>query len=182
MTKSQYLKYHPTSELTEPILFSQLMFNANNSTSSNTSTNTTSATTATTTAATSSNTATDNSSNGQNPGDSPSANGSCDKQASPAPPPTATDDIPKGLATWREAVVRSQTSAQLAMCLYMLEASIAWDKSIMKAVSDHILFNKQRARKYNSKLSVGACASFFVFFLVQGGTFKGPSVTIWSSS
>ncbi|XP_049817838.1 bromodomain adjacent to zinc finger domain protein 2B isoform X4 [Aethina tumida] len=45
----------------------------------------------------------------------------------------ASEDIPKGLMVWREAVNRSQTSAQLAMCLYSLEASIAWDKSIMKA-------------------------------------------------
>ncbi|XP_045483228.1 bromodomain adjacent to zinc finger domain protein 2B isoform X2 [Harmonia axyridis] len=49
------------------------------------------------------------------------------------PPTPGPDDIPKGLATWREALNRSQTSAQLAMCQYSLEASIAWDKSIMKA-------------------------------------------------
>lgn len=78
----------------------------------------------------------------------------------PTQPIPAPDEIPKGLATWRDAVARSTTSAQLAMCLYMLEASIAWDKSIMKAVSQSIVFNKQRARKYNSKLSVGACAFF----------------------
>lgn len=47
--------------------------------------------------------------------------------------PTCEDSIPKGLAVWREAVGRAHTSAQLAMALYMLEASIAWDKSIMKA-------------------------------------------------
>lgn len=78
----------------------------------------------------------------------------------PVQPSTNFDEIPKGLAVWREAVNRSQTSAQLAMCLYSLEASIAWDKSIMKAVSPSHVFNKQRARKYNSKLSVGACAYF----------------------
>ncbi|XP_071440826.1 bromodomain adjacent to zinc finger domain protein 2A-like isoform X2 [Hetaerina americana] len=43
------------------------------------------------------------------------------------------EDVPKGLAIWREAVMRAETSAQLAMAFYMLEASIAWDKSIMKA-------------------------------------------------
>ena len=48
---------------------------------------------------------------------------------------TTEDNVPKGLVTWREAVGRAHTSAQLAMALYMLEASIAWDKSIMKAVS-----------------------------------------------
>ncbi|XP_050306247.1 bromodomain adjacent to zinc finger domain protein 2B isoform X3 [Anthonomus grandis grandis] len=63
------------------------------------------------------------------------------------------DDIPKGLATWREAVQRASTSAQLAMCLYSLESSIAWDKSIMKAVSEQAEFSIQNARKYNSKLS-----------------------------
>lgn len=78
--------------------------------------------------------------------------------AQPIPPPP--DEIPKGLVVWRDAVNRAQTSAQLAMCLYSLEASIAWDKSIMKAVSHSTVFNKQRARKYNSKLSVGACAFF----------------------
>ncbi|KAJ9583619.1 hypothetical protein L9F63_022042, partial [Diploptera punctata] len=46
---------------------------------------------------------------------------------------TTEDNVPKGLVTWREAVGRAHTSAQLAMALYMLEASIAWDKSIMKA-------------------------------------------------
>lgn len=68
------------------------------------------------------------------------------------------DDVPKGLANWRDAVNRCQTTAQLAMGLYTLEASIAWDKSIMKAVSETNVFSKQRALKYNSKLSVGACA------------------------
>lgn len=48
---------------------------------------------------------------------------------------TTDDNVPKGLVVWREAVGRAHTSAQLAMALYMLEASIAWDKSIMKAVS-----------------------------------------------
>lgn len=45
------------------------------------------------------------------------------------------DTVPKGLVVWREAVAKSQTAAQLSMGLHMLEASIAWDKSIMKAVS-----------------------------------------------
>ncbi|KAK7789353.1 hypothetical protein R5R35_011648 [Gryllus longicercus] len=42
-------------------------------------------------------------------------------------------DLPKGLVVWRDAVTRARTSAQLAMALYSLEASVAWDKSIMKA-------------------------------------------------
>ncbi|CAD0206625.1 unnamed protein product [Chrysodeixis includens] len=41
--------------------------------------------------------------------------------------------IARGLATWREAVSRCNTSAQLAMLLHALEAAVAWDKSIMKA-------------------------------------------------
>ncbi|CAH2084096.1 unnamed protein product [Euphydryas editha] len=41
--------------------------------------------------------------------------------------------IARGLATWREAVARCNTSAQLAMLLQALESAIAWDKSIMKA-------------------------------------------------
>ncbi|XP_033218898.1 bromodomain adjacent to zinc finger domain protein 2B-like isoform X3 [Belonocnema kinseyi] len=45
------------------------------------------------------------------------------------------ETTPRGLNNWREATARAHTSAQLAMALYMLEASIAWDKSIMKAVS-----------------------------------------------
>lgn len=57
---------------------------------------------------------------------------SCD--GSSAPPPLE-ETTPRGLNNWREATARAHTSAQLAMALYMLEASIAWDKSIMKAVS-----------------------------------------------
>lgn len=41
----------------------------------------------------------------------------------------------KALLSWREAVARSHTSAQLSMALYVLESCVAWDKSIMKAVS-----------------------------------------------
>jgi hypothetical protein len=54
---------------------------------------------------------------------------------SPPSPCTEQDMLPKGLIVWREAVIKAQTAAQLAMAFYMLEASIAWDKSIMKAVS-----------------------------------------------
>lgn len=44
-----------------------------------------------------------------------------------------TSDPPKALVTWREAVKRCETAAQVSMCFYMLETSVAWDKSIMKA-------------------------------------------------
>ncbi|XP_055599496.1 uncharacterized protein LOC129748778 [Uranotaenia lowii] len=43
------------------------------------------------------------------------------------------ENIPKGLVSWRDAVERSVTTAQLSMALYVLESCIAWDKSIMKA-------------------------------------------------
>uniref|UniRef100_A0A1Y1JV23 Bromodomain adjacent to zinc finger domain protein 2B n=1 Tax=Photinus pyralis TaxID=7054 RepID=A0A1Y1JV23_PHOPY len=78
------------------------------------------------------------------------------QEASGGPPPAQlpiADDVPKGLVVWRDAVTRAHTSAQLAMCLYTLEASIAWDKSIMKAVSHSHVLTKQRARNYNTKLS-----------------------------
>ncbi|XP_018304442.1 bromodomain adjacent to zinc finger domain protein 2B isoform X19 [Mycetomoellerius zeteki] len=58
------------------------------------------------------------------------SNNSEQNNQTPAPPEETT---PRGLNTWREATARAHTSAQLAMALYMLEASIAWDKSIMKA-------------------------------------------------
>lgn len=45
-------------------------------------------------------------------------------------PPT---EPPKSLLTWREAVKKCETAAQVSMCFYVLETSIAWDKSIMKA-------------------------------------------------
>lgn len=44
-----------------------------------------------------------------------------------------TKELPKGLQIWREAVSKTETAAQLAMCTYMLETAVAWDKSIMKA-------------------------------------------------
>ena len=41
--------------------------------------------------------------------------------------------LPKGLVTWREGVRQATTAAQVAMAFYVLETSIAWHKSIMKA-------------------------------------------------
>lgn len=74
-------------------------------------------------------------------------------ETTPAP---VSDTVPKGLTVWREAVQRSNTSAQLAMCLYMLEASIAWDKSIMKAVREQTLASYNRANKRaRIQISVG---------------------------
>ncbi|XP_068975356.1 bromodomain adjacent to zinc finger domain protein 2B-like isoform X17 [Bombus flavifrons] len=60
------------------------------------------------------------------------ANSNNSDQSNQTPIPQE-ETTPRGLNNWREATARAHTSAQLAMALYMLEASIAWDKSIMKA-------------------------------------------------
>ena len=44
-----------------------------------------------------------------------------------------SSEPPKALLTWREAVKRCETAAQVSMCFYVLETSVAWNKSIMKA-------------------------------------------------
>lgn len=69
-----------------------------------------------------------NSNENNSGGDSPSSNCDSDKDEK-------IENIPKGLVSWRDAVSRSHTTAQLAMALYVLESCVAWDKSIMKAVS-----------------------------------------------
>ncbi|XP_011265731.1 bromodomain adjacent to zinc finger domain protein 2B isoform X14 [Camponotus floridanus] len=61
------------------------------------------------------------------------ANNSNSSEQNSQAPALPEETTPRGLNTWREATARAHTSAQLAMALYMLEASIAWDKSIMKA-------------------------------------------------
>ena len=48
-------------------------------------------------------------------------------------PNTPQKSIPRGLQFWREGVKNAKTAAQLAMAFYVLETSIAWQKSIMKA-------------------------------------------------
>lgn len=53
---------------------------------------------------------------------------------------TTSGEIPKGLQIWRDAVASCETAAQLAMCTYALESAVAWDKSIMKAVSSFSSF------------------------------------------
>lgn len=47
----------------------------------------------------------------------------------------ADENATSGLLRWREAVREAQCSAQIALCLHFLESCIAWDKSIMRAVS-----------------------------------------------
>jgi hypothetical protein len=44
-----------------------------------------------------------------------------------------SSEPPKALLTWGEAVKRCETAAQVSMCFYVLETSVAWNKSIMKA-------------------------------------------------
>lgn len=43
------------------------------------------------------------------------------------------EGVPRGLQSWRDAVAGARNASQLAMTFYVLETSIAWDKSIMKA-------------------------------------------------
>ena len=59
------------------------------------------------------------------------SSGSTDELAENA----ADENAPSGLVRWREAVRECTTSAQLALLLHFLESCIAWDKSIMRAVS-----------------------------------------------
>ena len=46
------------------------------------------------------------------------------------------EDLPAALIRWREAVTKAVSAAQLHLCLYQLNKCIAWEKSIMKVVSD----------------------------------------------
>jgi len=47
--------------------------------------------------------------------------------------PCLFSGVSRGLQAWREAVTGATNASQLAMAFYILETSIAWDKSIMKA-------------------------------------------------
>lgn len=47
-----------------------------------------------------------------------------------------TEDVPPGLLLWRRAVHNAQSPAQLNLCTQLLGNSIAWEKSIMKVVSE----------------------------------------------
>lgn len=58
------------------------------------------------------------------------SSGSTDELAENA----ADENAPSGLIRWREAVRECSTTSQLALLLHFLELSIAWDKSIMRAV------------------------------------------------
>ncbi|XP_059099037.1 bromodomain adjacent to zinc finger domain protein 2B-like [Tigriopus californicus] len=56
-----------------------------------------------------------------------------DEDDSPQQSPTKKCNLPRGLVVWRKGVEIAKTAAQLAMGFYVLETSIAWHKSIMKA-------------------------------------------------
>jgi len=59
------------------------------------------------------------------------SSGSTDEVAENA----ADENAPSGLLRWRDAVRECSTTAQLALLVNFLESCIAWDKSIMRAVS-----------------------------------------------
>lgn len=46
------------------------------------------------------------------------------------------ENIPPGLLLWRQAVVGSESPAQLSLCTQLLAKSISWEKSIMRVVSE----------------------------------------------
>lgn len=89
---------------------------------------------------------------------------------------TTEDNVPKGLVVWREAVGRAHTSAQLAMALYMLEASIAWDKSIMKAVS-----SVSSASGKGSSVGIRLILLFLFFFVHSSSSFPYPHLLTYSN-
>lgn len=65
-----------------------------------------------------------------------SANSNGDEYADNA----ADENAPTGLVRWREAVRECRSGSQIALLLHFLESCIAWDKSIMRAVSQIKLF------------------------------------------
>lgn len=67
------------------------------------------------------------------------SSGSTDELAENA----ADENAPSGLVRWREAVRECTTTSQLALLLHFLESSIAWDKSIMRAVISHAVLRTQ---------------------------------------
>lgn len=54
----------------------------------------------------------------------------------------ADENAPSGLLRWREAVRECESGSQLALLLHFLESCIAWDKSIMRAVSSFTMISK----------------------------------------
>lgn len=46
------------------------------------------------------------------------------------------EEVAHGLKVWRKALSEVRSAAQLAMCIQQLQKSIAWERSIMKVVSN----------------------------------------------
>ena len=65
--------------------------------------------------------------------------------------------IPRPLLVWRDALPRTTTAAQVSMCLYALEMSVAWDKSIMKAVSPLRAERSVSRRTARARLALTLC-------------------------
>ena len=49
--------------------------------------------------------------------------------------PRGEEEVAHGMKVWRKALLEVRSAAQLAMCLQQLQKSIAWERSIMKVVS-----------------------------------------------
>ena len=88
------------------------------------------------------------------------ANASSNSSDQSPAPLLQEETTPRGLNNWRDATARAHTSAQLAMALYMLEASIAWDKSIMKAVSLNPARNSVCVKLRNRSVSLKATIQY----------------------
>jgi hypothetical protein len=49
-----------------------------------------------------------------------------------------TEPVPQGLSRWRSVVRSALSAAQLTLCCNQLNKCIAWEKSIMKVVSESV--------------------------------------------
>ena len=65
----------------------------------------------------------------------------------------STDDelVTPALRIWRNAVLTSESASQLSMCLSLLYDCIAWEKSIMKVVSQLSEVEVMCTRRLNQK-------------------------------
>ena len=68
-----------------------------------------------------------------------------------APKNANIQETTSALKRWREAVTNASSSAQLSMCIHMLNTCIAWERSIMKVVSSR----SEGVQRVLSPLTVG---------------------------
>ena len=61
--------------------------------------------------------------------------------------PSGEEEVASGLTVWRKALSEVRSAAQLAMCIKQLQKSIAWGRSIKKAVSS------RSKKKHNTNIS-----------------------------